>query len=608
MLDALHLLDTPPEPLFDRVTRLASRMLDVPMALFSLVDADRQWFKSRVGMESAETPREYAFCAHAIGMSTPLVVQDALEDGRFSDNPLVNGPPNIRFYAGVPIRTTAGLAIGTLCALDTRPRTLSEDEAGLLNDLAAILTKEVQYRERMAVAREQLARSNEVLGASEARFRSVFDIASVGIALVAPDGGWISVNKALCDVVGYSEEELWRLTFQQITHPDDVAADLDLLRALERGELDQYQLEKRYIRKDGSTVWINLNVSPKRNADGQVEYYVSVIKDIDAQKTAQAALTALNLELERRVEARTAELHAREAEIRSVVENAYDAYIGLDEEGLVTAWNRQAEDTFGWPRDEALGRSLDELIIPEECRERHRHGMQRFLATRLASAVDQRLELPALRRDGSALTVEVRIRALESNGRTMFSAFLHDITERKQEQAQREYENRHDLLTGLLNRRALLEAIPVAQSRASRSGKAVGMLFIDLDGFKAVNDSLGHEAGDILLREIAGRLRAGVRKTDSVYRLAGDEFTVLLEDMADTFDDAHTVAEKLISSISEPVMLPGRAMRVRASIGISLDSGKAVRAPEELLKEADHFMYQAKKAGRGRVCSARSPY
>ena len=608
MLDALHLLDTPPEPVFDRVTRLASRMLDVPMAMFSLVDADRQWFKSRVGMESAETPREYAFCAHAIGMSTPLVVQDALEDGRFSDNPLVNGPPRIRFYAGVPIRTTAGLAIGTLCALDTRPRTLSEDEAALLNDLAAILTKEVQYRERMAVAREQLARSNEVLGASEARFRSVFDIASVGIALVAPDGGWISVNKALCDVVGYSEEELWRLTFQQITHPDDVAADLELLRAMERGELDQYQLEKRYIRRDGSTVWINLDVSPKRNAGGQVEYYVSVIKDIDAQKTAQAALTALNLELERRVEARTAELRAREAEIRSVVENAYDAYISLDEQGLVTAWNRQAEDTFGWPREEALGRSLDDLIIPEEYRERHRHGMQRFLATRFASAVDQRLELPALRRDGSALTVEVRIRALESNGRTVFSAFLHDITERKQEQAQREYENRHDLLTGLLNRRALLEAIPVAQSRASRSGKAVGMLFIDLDGFKAVNDSLGHEAGDILLREIAGRLRAGVRKTDSVYRLAGDEFTVLLEDMADTFDDAHTVAEKLISSISEPVMLPGRAMRVRASIGISLDSGKAVRSPDELMKEADHFMYQAKKAGRGRVCSARSPY
>lgn len=628
LLDALHLLDTPPEPVFDRVTRLASRLLDVPMAMFSLVDADRQWFKSRVGIELAETAREYAFCAHAIGMSAPLVVHDAREDRRFSDNPLVNGPPQIRFYAGVPIRTTAGLAIGTLCALDTKPRILSAEEVQVLNDLAAILTKEVQYRERMALARDELARSSEVLGASEARFRTIFDIASAGIALVAPDGGWISVNKALCDIVGYSEEELWRLTFQQITHPDDVAADLGLLEAMVRGEIDQYQLEKRYIHKDGSTVWINLNVSPKRNAQGAVEYFVSVIKDIGAEKAAQADLAALNAELERRVALRTAELveanrrltetmerqraaetalRAREAEIRSVVENANDAYISLDEAGTVTDWNRQAEETFGWTRSEALGRKLEELIIPDEYRQRHRQGMDRFLSTGIASAVDQRLELPALRRDGSALTVEVRIRALDFGDRTMFSAFLHDISARKQEQARREYESRHDPLTGLLNRRALLESIPMAQARARRSGKTVGMLFIDLDGFKAVNDSQGHEAGDILLGVIGERLRSGVRKTDSVYRLAGDEFTVLLEDMADTFDDAHTVAEKLINSIAEPVELPGRAVRVRASIGIALDTGKHERGPDELLKEADHFMYQAKKAGRGRVCSVRRP-
>ncbi|MCA1856346.1 PAS domain S-box protein [Massilia oculi] len=621
MLDALHLLDTPPEPVFDRVTRLAGRLLGVPMALFSLVDADRQWFKSRVGLDVPETPREHAFCAHAIGVSAPLVVNDAREDPRFSDNPLVTGAPGIRFYAGVAIRTTAGLAIGTLCALDTRPRTLGAEEAQALADLAAILTKEVQYRERLALARDQLAHSSQVLVASEARFRTIFDIASVGIALVAPDGGWISVNKALCDIVGYSEEELWRLTFQQITHPDDVAGDVAQMRALERGELEQYQMQKRYIRKDGTTVWIHLNASPKRNEAGAVEYYVSVIKDIDAEKLAQQQLASLNTELERRVQERTGELldalerqravkeelHAREAELSSVIENANDAYICLDEAGLVTAWNRQAEETFGWPRAEALGQPLEALIIPQDHRERHHKGMARFLGTRIAHAVDQRLELPALRRDGSALTVEVRIRALEIGGRTMFSAFLHDISARKQEQTQREYESRHDLLTGLLNRRALLETVPLAQARASRNGKTVGMLFIDLDGFKAVNDSQGHEAGDILLGVIAERLRAGVRRTDSVYRLAGDEFTVLLEDMADTYDDAHTVAEKLISSIAEPVELPGRAVRVRASIGIALDPGKPGRSPEELLKEADHYMYQAKKAGRGRVCSARHP-
>ncbi|SFB82582.1 PAS domain S-box protein [Massilia yuzhufengensis] len=621
VLDDLHLLDTPSEPVFDRVTRLACRLLDVPMALFSLVDADRQWFKSRVGLDAEETPREYAFCAHAIGMSTPLVVNDALLDARFSDNPLVNGPPNIRFYAGVPIRTSAGLAIGTLCALDTRPRVLTEDEAQVLGDLAAILTKEVHYRERIGVARDHLQRSTEVLGASEARFRTIFEIASIGIALVAPDGGWISVNKALCDIVGYTEDELWGRTFQQITHPDDVGADVGLLQSMGRGEIDEYQLEKRYIRKDGAAVWINLNVSPKRDAAGAVEYYVTVVKDIDAQKRAQQEIAALNAGLERRVDERTAELQqaaerqrmaeqelrVREAELRSVIENANDAYISLDEAGAITAWNRQAEETFGWSRAEALGQMLEELIIPLEYRERHRDGMQRFLSTGVARAVDQRLELPALRRDGTGLTVEVRIRALDINGRTMFSAFLHDITDRKQEQAQREYESRHDVLTGLLNRRALQESVPLAQARASRNGKTVGMLFIDLDGFKAVNDSQGHEAGDILLGVIAERLRAGVRKTDSVYRLAGDEFTVLLEDMADTFDDAHTVAEKLIASISEPVELPGRAVRVRASIGIALDAASQGRPAEELLKEADQYMYRAKKAGRGRVCSAKYP-
>jgi len=225
-----------------------------------------------------------------------------------------------------------------------------------------------------------------------------------------------------------------------------------------QGRLDQYQLEKRYLRKDGGTVWVNLNVSPKRNAQGAIEYFVSVIKDIGAQKAAQADLAALNANLERRVQERTAELEesnrrlreaigrqqaaeaelrAREAEIRSVVENANDAYISLDEAGTITDWNRQAEVTFGWLRAEALGQKLEQLIIPEEHRTRHREGMERFLSTRVGNAVDQRLELPALRRDGGPLTVEVRIRALELNGRTMFSAFLHDISARKQEQAKR---------------------------------------------------------------------------------------------------------------------------------------------------------------------------
>ncbi|MFJ1472168.1 diguanylate cyclase domain-containing protein [Massilia orientalis] len=294
-------------------------------------------------------------------------------------------------------------------------------------------------------------------------------------------------------------------------------------------------------------------------------------------------------------------LKDREAELRSVIENANDAYIGLDRDGIVREWNRQAETTFGWSAGEAIGRPLDALIIPAEMGELHRRGMARYLATGSATVLGKRLELPAVRKDGSGLTVEVRITALEVNGTTIFSAFLHDITERKTLEAQREYDTLHDALTGLLNRRALTESLPIAQARSRRTGKMLGVLFIDLDGFKAVNDTHGHEAGDKLLCEIARRLQSTVRKTDSVFRLAGDEFTVLLEDMTATYPDARAVAKKIIEQLSVPVDLCGRAATVGASIGIAIFTPSSNVSAADLIKEADYWMYEAKKAGRGRV-------
>lgn len=140
LLKALQLLDTPPEPTFDRITRLASQLLQVPIALVSLVDEQRQWFKSRVGLEACETPREYAFCAHAILQTTPLVVNDASRDPRFIDNPLVTTAPGIRFYAGVQLLSLQGYPLGTLCVIDTRPRELAASELALLQELAGIVS------------------------------------------------------------------------------------------------------------------------------------------------------------------------------------------------------------------------------------------------------------------------------------------------------------------------------------------------------------------------------------------------------------------------------------------------------------------------------------
>ncbi len=246
-----------------------------------------------------------------------------------------------------------------------------------------------------------------------------------------------------------------------------------------------------------------------------------------------------------------------------MIENANDAYIGLDQAGVVTVWNRAAEQTFGYSAAEAIGEALDDLIIPQDMASAHRNGMQRYVTSGVSTVLGKRLELPAVRKDGSALIVEVRMSALELHGQQMFSAFLHDISERKEAEARREYESRHDMLTNLLNRRALLETLPIAQGRAARTGKSMALLFIDLDGFKAVNDDLGHDAGDSVLRTVAARLQDVVRKTDSVFRLAGDEFTVLLEAMSDTFGDARQVADKIVAEVSRPVAVDGSVRRGR---------------------------------------------
>lgn len=603
-LDALHstaLLDSAPEPAFDRITRLVARALDVPIALISLVDEQRQWFKSRVGVEASQTPREQAFCAHAILETEPLVVPDATADARFADNPLVTGTPDIRAYAGVPIRTRNGQAIGTLCAIDNQPRRFTQEELDTLSDLAALVMKHVQMREAVEHSRREASRSDAALRANAAQFEAMFDLASVGMAQVAPDGGWLNVNEALCRIVGYSADELQRLTFQDITHPDDLDADLALLKQLEAGQISQYQIEKRYRRKGGQTIWIDLNVTKKSAGDGRPEYFISIIQDIDARKQTELALAALRRDLEETVRQRTEEVLGREAELRMVIENANDAYVSMDEEGRVITWNRQAESTFGWPATEAIGQSLENLIVPAGMRERHRQGMARYLRTGVKVALDKRLEVPAQRKDGTPLVVELRATALQLRDRTIFSAFLHDITQRKAMEAEREREARHDALTGLLNRRAFMDLLPQALARADRSGRPLALLFLDLDGFKAVNDTLGHEAGDELLRHAGAMLLQSVRQTDSVVRLAGDEFVVVLENLSASAADGHLVAEKILAKLSAPLLLQHGQARVSASIGMAVYAPGSGQTPSALIHEADGWMYQAKQAGKSLV-------
>jgi len=168
VLQSYGILDTPPEERFDRLVRIVSEQLGVPIALVSLVDYHRQWFKAVVGIDAKETPRELAFCAHAILAEETFVVENALDDERFSDNPLVANDPAIRFYAGAPLITSSGHRLGTLCAIDTVPRKLSEREEVLLKELAAVVVDEMELSaisEALKQNKRQLESRNEALDA-----------------------------------------------------------------------------------------------------------------------------------------------------------------------------------------------------------------------------------------------------------------------------------------------------------------------------------------------------------------------------------------------------------------------------------------------------------
>lgn len=412
------------------------------------------------------------------------------------------------------------------------------------------------------------------------------------------------------------------MSFQDITYADDLNTDLSLLEQLVAGEIDRYQMEKRYIHKSGKLVWINLIVTKQLNRQGELEYFVSIIKDIQAKKEAESSLADLRRNLEQRVKERTQELRSanemlasvvnqqlqteqalrkRETELSAVLENANDAYVCMDETGAISAWNRQAEITLGWCKEEAIGHRLEELIIPPDMRERHREGMQRYLLTGVATVIGHRVELPAMRRDGTIIPVEVRIQALQLEDELLFSAFLHDISERKQMEATREHEARHDTLTGLPNRRAFFEILPKAIARCQRNQCALALLFIDLDGFKAVNDTQGHHAGDLLLREIGQRLSNLLRQTDTVARLAGDEFVVILENLAINDPKPQKIAQKVLASIQLPVSLDQGTAQVSASIGIALHLPSDDTDIDTLVNRADKAMYEAKRAGKARI-------
>ena len=240
------------------------------------------------------------------------------------------------------------------------------------------------------------------------------------------------------------------------------------------------------------------------------------------------------------------------------------------------------------------------MIVPVEHRPMHRAGMKHFLATGEGMIMNTRVELNAVRRDGEELPIEMTVGHVRRRSGYLFIAFLHDITERLAFRNSLQEMALSDILTGLPNRRAFAQKLPEAMARAGRDPLRMGLLFMDIDGFKQINDKHGHIAGDELLMLFASRLHETVRDVDTVARLAGDEFTVILERLHG-HEDAMAVAEKILTVMRAPFFLRDATIIVSVSIGVAMYDPVAHTTQDRLVAQADNAMYAAKNAGKNRV-------
>ena len=276
---------------------------------------------------------------------------------------------------------------------------------------------------------------------------------------------------------------------------------------------------------------------------------------------------------------------------RAILDTAADAFIGMDEKGAITDWNIAASTLLGWPPSEVMGRQLHQVIIPLEERAAHLASVQRFLDRGTVSLPPGPVRLPAARRDDTTVPVELTLSRLRWGQGWRFHGFLRDVTERERYETQLHAAAMSDSLTGLANRRALVDRLDQALARARRRHHSVAVIYLDVDKFKAINDRYGHRAGDDVLTAVALRLRATMRLEDVCARLGGDEFAVICEDLtAQAATDA--LLTRLRAALDLPYFAAGHTVRVTTSIGLAVSDGEM--GVEQLLSRADARMYEEK--------------
>ena len=431
---------------------------------------------------------------------------------------------------------------------------------------------------------QQLPATNDSQQFNAGVMRALHEASPDGILVVNDEDTVISFNRRFL--------EIWKLEefFTETTDKAGTLSDRPLLKAVVESVSDPEGFLKR-VRELYADHYVD-DYSEIALRDGRtLERYSTVIRAEGGSYLGRVWFFR-DITPRRHLEAA---LHNSEQKFRAVADAAQDAMIVIDSHGQVQYWNPAAQRILGYSSQETLGKEIHEVIAPGRYREAAAAGLKQFRATGNGLALGRTHEFTACRRDGVEIPIELSIAPMNINGDWWAVGILRDISLRKQAAERMEWLARNDALTGLPNRRVFVEHVGEAIAQSARGAGPLAVFYLDLDHFKDINDTLGHPLGDLLLQEVAERLRHTVRRTDRVARLGGDEFAVLATQT--DAPGASTLASKILTAVRLPFLLGENRVQSGMSIGIALHD-KQGEDPEALMGRADLALYRAKADGR----------
>nr|WP_240896683.1 PAS domain S-box protein [Kineococcus vitellinus] len=523
----------------------------------------------------------------------------------------VAGAVDVRRLAGWLARAARGEGVASIGPTDAvgrhregHPLSISITVSPVLDAAGAVVGASIAARDV-----SERRRAEEALREAEQRFSLAFTHAPTGVLITAltgeEAGRFLSANPAACTMLGYSRQELVGKAFADVTHPEDLFTSRGQLQRLVDGTAPSAHFEKRYVRSDGEVIWVALDVAVIADDDGVPRYSVTHVEDVTDKRADRQRL----VESEQRFR-----LAFDTAPVGMMIVG-----LGEDDAGRLLQVNSTLCTFTGLSAAQLLTREVHELVHPEERAESLLAFAPFLLGERTHGQVEQRYR----HADGSTRWGLLTVTAMTASpaqgsasrgtgapqARPQLLCLVEDVTARKAAEQALRHQALHDALTGLPNRTLLHDRLEHALAAAGRSGTGVGVFFCDLDGFKAVNDSAGHAAGDELLRVVAERFTGCLRPGDTLARLGGDEFAVVCPDVT-AAADLDVIARRLLTSLREPVTLSAGTFTVGVSIGSHLatltDAASgggedAWSAAEHALAHADSAMYEAKRAGKNRA-------